>query len=206
MRICRLYLEGTHIIVRSDHQALRWLLSNSVSDVTPRLVRWHLALSAYDYEVQYKPVWTQKVADALSRFPTEGMTVVKTYYCAECIPTIPLDIYPPPSSSNQRLPPLVKVPEPMIAVSAEEDLRAKYEDSWCNDLKTRLRTSPESLKDFFLSEDEILGYPHLREDPEPRILVPIYLRERLMTLYHFPAISGHVGTQRIIHTIYRAWY
>jgi hypothetical protein len=27
-----------------------------------------------------------------------------------------------------------------------------------------------------------------------------------MTLYHFPAISGHVGTQRLTQTIYRAWY
>jgi hypothetical protein len=27
-----------------------------------------------------------------------------------------------------------------------------------------------------------------------------------MTLYHFPAISGHVGAQRLTQTIYRAWY
>jgi transposase InsO family protein len=206
IRICRPYLEGTHFVVRSDHQALRWLFSLAVSDANPRLVRWRLALSSYDFEVQYKPGSKQKVADALSRLPTDGMTVVEAEEGEEYIPTLTVDIHQPPSPSTPRLLPMVKVSEPMTAVTTEEVLRAQEDDSWCTDLKTRLRTSPESLREFFLSEDEMLCYSPLREGLEPRIVVPISLRERLMTLYHFPAISGHVGTQRLIQTIYRAWY
>jgi hypothetical protein len=93
-------------------------------------VRWPLALSSYDFEVQYKPGRTQKVVDALSHLPMEGTTVVKTEDCAEDITTLTLDIHPPPSPSNPRLIPMVNIHEQMIAVSAEEVLRAQDEESW----------------------------------------------------------------------------
>jgi hypothetical protein len=128
IRICRPCLEGIHFVVRSDHQALRWLFSVAISDVNPRLVRWRLALSTYDFEVQYKPGPTHKVADALSRLPTDGMTMLQTEEDEEYIPTLTLDVDPPPTPSNPRLLPMVKVPEPLSAITAEEILRAQDED------------------------------------------------------------------------------
>ena len=52
---CRPYLERTRFVVRSDHQALRWLFSTTSTDGNPRVVRWKLALAAYDFSVEYKP-------------------------------------------------------------------------------------------------------------------------------------------------------
>jgi hypothetical protein len=52
IKVCRPYLENTPYIVRSDHQHLQWLFSVAVSDASPRLVRWRLALAAYDLEMQ----------------------------------------------------------------------------------------------------------------------------------------------------------
>jgi hypothetical protein len=86
-------------VVRSDHQAIRWLLSVAISDVNPRLVRWRLALSTYNFEVKYKPGKTQKVADALSLLPTEGMALLHTEEYKEDIPTLTLDVDPPPHCS-----------------------------------------------------------------------------------------------------------
>jgi Integrase zinc binding domain len=174
--------------------------------VNPRLVRWRLAISTYDFEVQYKPWTTQKVADALSRLPTDGMTMLQTEEYNEDIPTLTLDVYPPPPPSTPRLVPMVKVPEPLSAITVEEILRAQNEDSWCNDLKFRLRSSPGSLKYFFVSDDELLCYPPVQDGLEARIVVPASLRDWFMTLYHLPAISGRVETQRLTQTIYRAWY
>jgi RNase H-like domain found in reverse transcriptase len=51
IKICRPYLERTTFKVRSDHQALRWLFSASSTDGNPRVIRWKLALSAYDFTV-----------------------------------------------------------------------------------------------------------------------------------------------------------
>jgi hypothetical protein len=42
-----------------------------MNEDNPRLVRWRLALSAYDFEVFYKPGPQQRVADELSRMITE---------------------------------------------------------------------------------------------------------------------------------------
>jgi hypothetical protein len=106
-------------VVRSDHLALRWLLSVAISDVNPRLVRWGLDLSTYDFEVQYKPGPTQKVADALSRLPTDGMTMLQTEEYNEDIPTLTLYVDPPPPPSTPRLLPMVKVSEPLNAITSE---------------------------------------------------------------------------------------
>jgi hypothetical protein len=118
--MCRPYLAVIPFLVRSDHEALRCLFSAAISDVNPRLVRWRLALSTYDFEVQYKPGPTQKVADALSRLPTDGMTMLHTEEYKEDIPTLTLDVDPPPPPSTPRLLPMVKVPEPLSATTAEE--------------------------------------------------------------------------------------
>jgi RNase H-like domain found in reverse transcriptase len=119
IRVCKPYLEGKHFVVCSDHQALRWLFSVAISDVNPRLVRWRLALSTYEFEVQYKPGPTQKVADALSRLPTDGMIMLQTEEYQEDIPTLTLDLFPPPPLSTPRLLPMVKVPEPLSAITVE---------------------------------------------------------------------------------------
>jgi len=61
----REYLWGSfHIIVRTDHQNLVWLMTN---DYTGRLARWQAILSCYDFEVKYMPGKKNVIADTLSR-------------------------------------------------------------------------------------------------------------------------------------------
>jgi hypothetical protein len=75
---CRPYLERTKVVVRSDHQALRWLFSTSSTDRNPLVVRWKLALSAYNFSVGYKPGASHKVPDELSRMVTLGHSEIPT--------------------------------------------------------------------------------------------------------------------------------
>ena len=61
----RSYLEGQKFTVRSDHDALRWLLT--LTEPSGRLMRWRLRLSEFDFEIHYRLGRVHQVPDALSR-------------------------------------------------------------------------------------------------------------------------------------------
>ena len=69
--LLRPYLEGAHFRIRSDHNALRWLLS--LKKVEGRLARWRLRLAEFDLEIMYKPGTQNAVADAMSRIETRAL-------------------------------------------------------------------------------------------------------------------------------------
>ena len=62
-----LYVEGSHCIVFSDHQALAWLWKNQT--IKGRLIRWVLRLQDFQFEIRYRPGVEQVVPGALSRAP-----------------------------------------------------------------------------------------------------------------------------------------
>ena len=74
------FLYGRHFQIYSDHQPLRYLLSESKgvpAMAASRLQRWALTLSAYEYTIVYRPGRDQAHADALSRLPLpEWPTIV----------------------------------------------------------------------------------------------------------------------------------
>ena len=61
------YLLGRRFLIRTDHQALRWLFS--LKETKSRVARWIELLSAYDFEIEYRPEKKHSNADALSRCP-----------------------------------------------------------------------------------------------------------------------------------------
>ena len=61
----RPYIEGTHVKVRTDHAALKWMLT--VNDPTGRLMHWSLRLMEFDYEILYRLGRVHQVPDAFSR-------------------------------------------------------------------------------------------------------------------------------------------
>ena len=66
----RPYIEGQKFIVRTDHDALRWLLT--LSDTSGRLMRWRLRLSEFYFEIQYRSGRVHQVPDALLRLTRPG--------------------------------------------------------------------------------------------------------------------------------------
>ena len=71
---CEHYLMANTFIVRTDHNALKWLMS--VKDHNGRLMRWALMLMEYDFEIQHVKGKTNFVADALSRAPVNMVATV----------------------------------------------------------------------------------------------------------------------------------
>ena len=61
----RPYIERETFTVRTEHDALRWLMT--LTDSSGRLMRWRLRLSEFDFTIQYRPGIIHQVPDALSR-------------------------------------------------------------------------------------------------------------------------------------------
>ena len=61
------YLLGRHFIVRTDHQALKWLFS--MKEPRAMIARWIEVLSQYDFTIEYRKGTKHQNADSLSRCP-----------------------------------------------------------------------------------------------------------------------------------------
>jgi hypothetical protein len=71
---CRHYLIGNKFTIRTDHNALKWLMS--VKDRNAQLMRWALMLLEYEFEIVHVKGKTNVVADALSRAPINMIATV----------------------------------------------------------------------------------------------------------------------------------
>ncbi|KAJ8375687.1 hypothetical protein SKAU_G00062670 [Synaphobranchus kaupii] len=61
----RLYLQGSHFLLRTDHASLTWLLN--FKDPEGQVARWLEQLQGYDFEIRHRAGRLHGNADALSR-------------------------------------------------------------------------------------------------------------------------------------------
>lgn len=59
------YLLGRHFIICTDQQSLRFIMQQR--EVGSEYQKWVSKLTGFDFEIQYKPGASNRVADALSR-------------------------------------------------------------------------------------------------------------------------------------------
>ena len=209
---CRPYLERTRFVVRSDHQALRWLFSTTSTDGNPRVVRWKLALAAYNFSVEYKPGASHKVPDELSRMITLGHSDPPTEDEDSFVPCLVVDTVAEdkllPTPVFPRASPLIQVPEALDAISLEDMLEAQATDTWCESLYAQLEEGIRPTKPPGLSIDEygLLVCAPVDEDLPLRRVVPSSLRDRLCTLAHYTRVSGHPGATKLMAALSREWF
>ena len=65
------YVYGSTFTVRNDNKPLKWL--QTLRKSTTRIARWILKLNEYDYEIVHRGGSANRVADALSRIPTNAV-------------------------------------------------------------------------------------------------------------------------------------
>ena len=86
----RQYLLGRTFLVRSDHQALKWLFT--LREPKGRIARWIEILSAFDFEIEYRPGVRHQNADGMSRClnprecdcPSDGISTLPCGPCTKC--------------------------------------------------------------------------------------------------------------------------
>jgi hypothetical protein len=61
------YLYGTNFTLYTDHQPIKWLMTND--KLTNKLARWALILQEYEFKVIHRPGITHQNADTMSRRP-----------------------------------------------------------------------------------------------------------------------------------------
>lgn len=65
----RSYLLGRHFIVKTDQQSLSFLLEQRIVDTEYQ--KWVTKLMSYSFDIQYRTITSNRVADALSRMPKQ---------------------------------------------------------------------------------------------------------------------------------------
>jgi hypothetical protein len=68
----RVYLHGRRFVLLTDHEPLKWLMTNE--KLTGMHARWAHILSEYDSEIRHRPGKRSEDADALSRNPLQDDT------------------------------------------------------------------------------------------------------------------------------------
>jgi RNase H-like domain found in reverse transcriptase/Integrase zinc binding domain/Integrase core domain len=190
VKTLRPYLEGKHFRIRSDQSSLSWIFSASSVD-NPRLARFRLKLAGLSFSVFHLPGTSNQVADGLSRCETDGSTVDQPHaHGYDDVPCLLVREMPP------RPGPLLEVDE-WSAITVQEMREAQEKDEDCD----RYRT----LDGYDEDDDGLL----VRSSPlngTSRVVVPKALRERVLTLGHYPNAAGHPGSNRLYRSIRREFF
>jgi hypothetical protein len=162
-----------------------------MNEDNPRMVRWRLALSAYDFEVVYKPGPQQRVADELSRTITEEYAPPPDDDGEGVIPCLMVgvedeELITPPTFPREG--PIVEVPEAMEAPTIDEVRAAQTRHTWCQDLLLGMECgAPYSrFSDLIWDKNGILSCKSaINEEFLPRWAAPAEIRENILTLGHY---------------------
>ena len=209
----RPYLERTHFVVRTDHDALRWLLN--LTDASGKLQRWRLRLAEFSFEVVHRPGRVHQAADALSRLPT---TDVDTEPIDDDLPTVPPHYDDVPTvllcadTSDEydqtfELPAAdgpvnAIVPADVSPITHEEMIREQANDPVCQRY-VALSNTTNSV--FSLDEHGTLIRTSSL-DGSKQIVVPRSLQQRLLYLSHYPLLAGHPGGTKLYETLRIQYY
>lgn len=181
----RPYIEGHSVILRSDHQPLRWLLT--LKSPSGRLMRWALKLQAFDVQYEYTPGKVNVIADALSRPTCNEVSQESCGVCSVIIDT------PRKSAATLRSAQLDDPEVCKIIKDLENTLDPMSSLRW--------------LERGYLMDQGVL-YRHSpdSESEEPQLVIPASMLQDVMAEFHNAPTAGHQGVDRTIDRIRQRYY
>jgi len=195
----RSYLQGAEFMVRCDHRALLSALTRMGPNA--RFNRWRLRPSEHNNEIRHKPGKDHKVADALSRPPTEGLDTSSLY---EDIPVLAVE-----TRASDVLQEASPEEAPMGALPAREIILGQAEDAFCQARLEELDSlSPPdptwSRQAFFFRDKNGLLCRRSMYGRKTQVVIPEALRKRLLIHQHQSVLAGHPGSTKMYNTL--RWY
>jgi hypothetical protein len=179
------YLEGARVIVASDHQPLKWLMS--LRSPSGRLARWALLLQSFDLRVDYIPGRRNVVADMLSRPPIadlDASSKLEACFASINIPTVSATELRNEQSKDETLKKIVLCFED----GADEGL-ARWTD-----------------RGYVMSGGILYRYVPDSETEEPQLVVPQQLVPAVLKEFHDSTRAGHPGVERTIEKVSRHYF
>ncbi|KFD45214.1 hypothetical protein M513_13909 [Trichuris suis] len=173
------YVFGRHVEIRTDHKPLLGLLARAMQTpvgMSPRMVRWSILLSAYDYDLVYRPGKEISNADALSRIPQ----AVELADDSQPLEVLMLEsMHNPPITAH------------VIAQETSRDPVLDRVKKWTQKGWPR-NSVPEAFKPFGPHRSELSVHKDcvLRDS---RVVIPLSLRTQVLQLLH----AGHPGIVRM---------
>ena len=175
------YLEGARVVVASDHQPLKWLMT--LKSPSGRLARWALLLQSFDLQVNYIPGKSNVVADTLSRPPLND----------DDVNVCPVEVNLPRVSASELRTEQLKdeVIEKIvmdIEGNNEEELKRWLDRGYIMTGGLLYRYNPDS------------------ESCEPQLVVPKQKVGEVLAECHDSALAGHPGVERTIDRVTRRYF
>jgi len=186
----RHFLDGQPFLIRTDHQALRWIYSTT--DSSGRLMRWRLRLSEYTLDMVYKPGASHHLPDFLSR----ASTVAPPEDIHDDIPCLAL--VETANGLRKGRYTGTDTPEP---VEFEDVVEAQKTDDNCVEMSTRVERG--TARAFFRNEHHAL---YRRTPFDNQLVIQESLRERVLTLEHHATVAAHPCMNRMYYTMREAYY
>jgi len=169
------FIEYSHFVVETDHQALKWL--QNIKEPSGRLARWFLTLQMYNFEVRYRPGNSPQIrgADALSRISNILLIEFPNNITRLCM------IYAQNKDSN-----LQAIIQFMKNDNPPDNPRLKKLSQRC-----------------FIAADGLLfkyagppGKPWEDESSFWRVWIPESLKYNIIEMFHSNVTSGHLGIRK----------
>ena len=210
----RPYLEGAKFTIRTDHDALKWLLN--LRDPRGRLARWSLRLQEYDYDIVYKPGKTHALADGPSRLLTKGLD--KSHFDDEipCLPRYSKALLKAEANDTERsvwADPQTVVDTVLLTrrdrlrspISIDEMLSEQAADEYCQWARRQMDCHTQGTSPFAINQHGVLTRKS-KLDNSLQVVVPLSLRKRLLEIAHCAPTSGHPGRAKLYQTMRRGFY
>jgi hypothetical protein len=178
------YIEGNEVIVSSDHQPLRWLMS--LQSPTGRLARWALSLQPYDIKVNYIPGRSNVLADILSR------------------PTIPDET----DQSCELCP--VEIEYPRLA--ARDMRKMQYDDAEVRKIidslegRDKVNCSNWMDRGFIMNNGILYRYDPDDDQTNAQLVIPERERMTIFKENHDSPVAGHYGVEKTVQKIAAKYY
>ena len=167
------FLSGNKFTIITDHQALQYIFhpQKSLSKSTAAMIqRWCIALSAYDYNVCYKPGKDIPHADFLSRFSS-----FQSY------------------DRNQEESCLLVQPLPICRSELVQETRKYYHNILSSLVKGWSHVAKKKFPHFYQRREEISVSPDKVLSINDQVIIPPSLRKAILQDLH----RGHMGIEKM---------